>query len=96
MVSVFRDYAGLPFDSLVKPRVAEALNEITASRSAELIVQKREEVKSQALASARKKIGDVLVIEVAADASGAGGAEAAGRTGTVVLATVTEPEALAL
>jgi prohibitin 2 len=63
VVTVFRDYWGAPFDSLVKPRVAEALNEITARRSAELIVQKREEVKSQALASARQKIGDVLVIE---------------------------------
>src|SRR5688500_2739906 len=56
VVSIFRDYWGAPFDSLVKPRVAEALNEITATRTAELIVQKREEVKSNALASARQKI----------------------------------------
>jgi len=63
VVSIYRDYAGYPFDSLVKPRVAEALNEIAAGRSAELIVQKREEVKSKALESARRKIGDILVIE---------------------------------
>ena len=63
VVSIYRDYAGYPFDSLVKPRVAEALNEITAGRTAELIVQKREEVKSKALESARRKIGDILVIE---------------------------------
>ncbi len=63
VVSIFRDYWGQPFDSLVKPRVAEALNEVTATRSAELIVQKREDVKSQGLDSARRKIGDVLVIE---------------------------------
>ncbi|AOS45968.1 SPFH domain / Band 7 family protein [Lacunisphaera limnophila] len=63
VVAVFRDYWGSPFETLVKPRVAEALNEMTASRSAELIVQKREEVKSLALESARKKLGDVLVIE---------------------------------
>ena len=63
VVTIFRDYWGNPFDTLVKPRVAEALNEITATRSAEVIVQKREEVKSQALDSARRKIGDVLVIE---------------------------------
>jgi len=63
VVAVFRDYAGEPFDALIKPRVAEALNEITARRSAEIIVQKREEVKSQALESARRKVGDVLVIE---------------------------------
>lgn len=63
VVSIFRDYWGRPFESLVRPRVAEALNEITATRTAEVIVQKREEVKSQALDSARRKIGDVLVIE---------------------------------
>lgn len=63
VVTIFRDYAGEPFDALIKPRVAEALNEITATRSAELIVQKREQVKSQGLESARRKVGDVLVIE---------------------------------
>jgi prohibitin 2 len=63
VVAVFRDYAGTPFDSLVKPRVAEALNEVTALRTAEVIVQKREEVKSRALESARRKVGDLLVIE---------------------------------
>ena len=63
VVAVFRDYAGDPFDALIKPRVAEALNEITANRTAELIVQKREQVKSQGLESARRKVGEVLVIE---------------------------------
>jgi prohibitin 2 len=63
VVQIFRDYSGEAFDALIKPRIAEALNEITASRSAELIVQKREEVKSQALESARRKVGDVLMIE---------------------------------
>lgn len=63
VVTIFRDYDGEAFQALIKPRVAEALNEITATRTAELIVQKREEVKSQALASARRKLGDVLVIE---------------------------------
>lgn len=63
VVAIFRDYAGEAFDALVKPRVAEALNEITANRTAELIVQKREQVKSQGLDSARRKVGDLLVIE---------------------------------
>jgi len=63
VVAIFRDYAGTPFDSLIKPRVAEALNEITALRTAEVIVQKREEVKSRALDLARRKVGDFLVIE---------------------------------
>lgn len=63
VVGIFRDYSGEPFDALIKPRVAEALNEITALRTAEVIVQKREEVKSRALESARRKVGEVLVIE---------------------------------
>jgi prohibitin 2 len=63
VVPIFRDYWGDSFEALVRPRVAEALNEITALRTAESIVQRREEVKSLALESARRKIGDVLVIE---------------------------------
>lgn len=63
VVAVFRDYSGDAFDALIKPRVAEALNEATARRTAEVIVQKREEVKSLALDSARRKVGDVLVLE---------------------------------
>ncbi|MHC1763173.1 MAG: prohibitin family protein [Verrucomicrobiia bacterium] len=63
VVSIFRDYHGEPFDSLIRPRIAEALNEITAQRTAEDIVQKREEVKTRSLESARRKVGDVLAIE---------------------------------
>ena len=63
VVTVFRDYAGDPFDTLIKPRVAESINEVTALRTAEVIVQKREEVKTRVLESARKKLGDLLVLE---------------------------------
>jgi prohibitin 2 len=63
VVTVFRDYAGDPFDNLIKPRVAESINEVTALRSAEVIVQKREEVKTRVLESARKKLGELLVLE---------------------------------
>ncbi len=63
VVAIFRDYANDPFESLIRPRVAEALNELTALRTAEVIVQKREEVKSQALEGARRKVGDILMIE---------------------------------
>lgn len=63
VVNIFREYAGDAFEALVRPRVAEALNEVTALRSAELIVQKREDVKSRALESARRKVGDIVYIE---------------------------------
>lgn len=63
IVSIFREYAGDPFQSLIQPRVAEALKELTAQRSAELIVQKREEIKSRTFEVARKKVGDLLLLD---------------------------------
>lgn len=63
VVPLYRDYEGDTFGSLIKPRIAEALNELTALRTAEMIVQKREELKSRGLESARRKVGDVLVLE---------------------------------
>jgi prohibitin 2 len=63
VVALFRDYEGRPFETLVKPRVAEALKEIVALRNAESVVQKREEVKSRTLEIARKKLGGLLMLE---------------------------------
>ena len=63
VVVLFRDYAGDPFDTLIKPRIAESINEVTALRSAEVIAQKREEVKTRVLDSARKKLGELVVLE---------------------------------
>ena len=63
IVKMFRDYSGDPFDSLIAPRISEALKEVTALQSAEQIVKKREDVKAKTLEAARLKVGDVLVIE---------------------------------
>ncbi len=63
IVKIFRDYYGDPFDSLIAPRVSEALKEVTAVQSAEQIVKRREEIKAKTLESARAKIGDLIVIE---------------------------------
>lgn len=63
VVTLFRDFQGEPFEALIKPRVAEAIKEVTALRTSELIVQKREEVKSLTLEIARKKVGEILVLE---------------------------------
>lgn len=63
IVKMFRDYYGDPFDSLIAPRVSEALKEVTAMQSAEQIVKKREEIKSKTLTAARTKVGELLVIE---------------------------------
>ena len=63
VVKLFQDYYGEPFESLVAPRVHEALKEVAASQSAEQIVKNREQIKTRALELARKKVGALLVIE---------------------------------
>ena len=63
VVKIYQDYAGDPFDSLVAPRVQEALKEVTALQSAEQIVKKREEIKTRTLASTREKIDQLLLVE---------------------------------
>ena len=57
VVSIFQNFAGDPFDSLIAPRVQEALKEVAALQTAEMIVTNRFTIKSKALDLARAKIG---------------------------------------
>ena len=63
VVQIYQGYAGDPFDSLIAPRVQEALKEVTAMESAEQIVKNREVIKGKALIAAQKKIGTLLFVE---------------------------------
>ncbi len=63
VVKLFQDYYGEPFESLVAPRVQEALKEVAALQSAEQIVKNREQIKTRSLEIARRKVGTLLVIE---------------------------------
>lgn len=63
VVEIFTQFAGDPFDSLIAPRVQEAMKEVTAAETAEQIVKKREQIKQAALAGAREKIGSILWVE---------------------------------
>ena len=63
VVQIFKQYAGDPFDSLIAPRVQEAMKEVTALLTAEQIVKGREEAKEKALAAARLKVGEILWVE---------------------------------
>jgi prohibitin 2 len=63
VVQIYKRYSGDPFDSLIAPRVQEALKEVTAMHTAEEIVKGREEIKQKTLLSARQKIGDILHVE---------------------------------
>ena len=63
VVKIFQDHSGDPFDSLVAPRVSESIKEVAALQSAEHIVTKREEIKAKALAAAKLKLGNLIIIE---------------------------------
>ena len=63
VVEIYKQYAGDPFDSLIAPRIQEAIKEVTATHTAEQIVKKREEIKQNTLIAARQKIGAMLWVE---------------------------------
>lgn len=63
VVRIYKEFAGDPFDSLIAPRVQEAIKEVTALQSAEQIVKKREDIKAKSLIAAREKIGGILDVE---------------------------------
>jgi prohibitin 2 len=63
VVKLFRGYDGDVFESLVAPRVHEALKEVVASQSAEQVVKNREHIKTRSLDLARKKLGKLLILE---------------------------------
>lgn len=63
VVKLYQEYYGQPFESLVAPRIQEAIKEVTALQSAEQVVKNREHIKTKSLELARKKIGTLLVVE---------------------------------
>ena len=63
VVKIYKEFAGDPFETLIAPRIHEALKEVTALQSAEHIVKKREDIKAKALIAAREKIGGILIVE---------------------------------
>ena len=63
VVQIYKEFSGDPFDSLIAPRVQEAIKEVTALQTAEQIVKNREEIKQKSLAAAKLKIGEILWVE---------------------------------
>ena len=63
VVKLYQTYDGEPFESLLAPRIHEALKEVAALQSAEQIVKAREQIKSKALALAQQKVAGLIVIE---------------------------------
>ena len=63
VVKLYQTYDGDPYESLVAPRVHEALKEVAALQSAEQIVKAREQIKSKALALAQDKVGGLILLK---------------------------------
>ena len=62
VVTLYQDYKGDPYESLVSPRVQEALKQVTAKYTAEALVQKREIVREQTREMIRNAIGDQIEV----------------------------------
>ncbi len=61
VVKIYQQYSTQNiFEQLVAPRVQEGLKEVTATQSAEQIVQNREDIKTKALEIVRRKVGDLI------------------------------------
>ena len=61
-VSLYQDYRGDPYETLVAPRVQEALKQITARYTAEGLVQKREIIREETVALLRQAVGEKIDI----------------------------------
>jgi prohibitin 2 len=62
VVEIYQKFKGDPFVSLIRPRVDEAIKEVTKDHTAQEIVQKRAIIKERTLESARNKIGGLLTV----------------------------------
>lgn len=60
VVSIYQQFKGDPFLSLIQPRVDEAIKEITKEHTAQEIVQERARIKQRTLENARTKVGNLL------------------------------------
>ena len=58
VVALYQQFEGDVLETLVSPRVIEALKEVASTQSAEEIVQNREKIKMETLESTRRKIGE--------------------------------------
>lgn len=62
VVELFQQFAGEPFQSLVEPRLQEALKQTTANYRAEELVMARDKVKAEVLGHLQSALGDLLTI----------------------------------
>jgi regulator of protease activity HflC (stomatin/prohibitin superfamily) len=62
VVTLYQQYRGDPYRTLVEPRVQEVIKQVTSLSRAEDLVKKREQVKTQSIKRLREAIGDIIYI----------------------------------
>lgn len=65
VVTLFQEYRGDPYQSLIEPRMQEALKQVTAGYEAEQLVANREKAREMVIEVLRKAVGNVVdVVDV--------------------------------
>jgi prohibitin 2 len=62
IVTLFQQYAGDPYSTLVEPRVQQALKEVTAGYRAEEVVKRREQLKALVLERLRTALNELIIV----------------------------------
>ena len=62
VVTLYQQYRGDPYRTLIEPRVQEVLKQVTSLSRAEDLVKKREHVKSESIKRLKEAVGDIIYI----------------------------------
>lgn len=63
VLTVIEKYQGNLFPTMIAPRINEAFKEVSATRTAEVLVKEREKVKQEALLSVKKKVEGIVNVQ---------------------------------
>jgi prohibitin 2 len=62
LVGLYKGYQGDPFDSLIAPKVNQAVREVVSQYKADQVTQKAGEINAKIVDRARQKVGDIAYI----------------------------------
>lgn len=63
VIQIFQNYSGNTWESLVEPRVQQALKAASARQTADSLVKKRDVIRAEALEAIRKDLNGLLLID---------------------------------
>ncbi|MDQ3001915.1 MAG: prohibitin family protein [Fibrobacterota bacterium] len=62
VITIFQQYSGDPYTTLVEPRIQEELKQTTSLYRAEELVKSREKIKIEVLEKVKKAVGDLVLV----------------------------------